>query len=251
MLATAVNARAAGEPEPPQAARASKPLTITFYPILVRAPLFGARIDAPAIGNGGGESGDQSGATDVSLNAAYMTGVEVEADRWFGEFNALWAAVSAHHTLPHTSVDSDIYFLNGRAGVRLYRGLSATAGFRRVSTKLDVELTPTGTATTLQGATHPGVWDPLIGVDLRGPVGKSWSIDIDFQGGGFGVGSDLDLSGDLYADWRFARHFSLRTGYTVVHFKLTIDDVRLGSFERTLVATQTLHGPAIGFGVVF
>jgi hypothetical protein len=240
---------AAGDPAPP--APATKPLKITFYPILARVPIFGATIHAPATGGGGGESGDQSGTTDVALNAAYMTGISIESNRWFAEGQALWAALSAHHSLPLVSVDSDLYFFNGRGGLRVFRGVFATGGFRRVSLGLDVELTEAKTKAVITGSSKPAFWDPLIGVDWRGSIGRGWTFDADVQGGGFGVGTDVDLSGDVYADWQFARHFSLRLGYTVVYFKMTIDDVRLGSLDRSVIATQSLHGPAFGFGIVF
>jgi len=228
-----------------------RPFKVTFYPILVHAPIFGAAVDLPTIpGGGGGEAGDQSGTTDFSLNSALMTGVSVEADRWFAEFDALWAAVSAEHSTPRVSVDSDLYFYKGRGGVRLFDGLSATAGFRRVTLGLHASLAlPTGAV--IDGAVKPGVLDPLIGVDWRGSLGDDWSLDADFEGGGFGVGADIDLGGDIYADWQFASHFALRLGYTLVHFRLTVDNVNIGSFQRTLVATQTLHGPVLGFGIVF
>jgi len=241
----------ADEPQAAPASLTSKPLRITFYPILARVPIFGAKIDVPQIGGGGGESGGLSGTTDHSLNAAYMAGVSFETDRWFAELNPLWAELSAEHSLPQVTVDSNVYFVSGRGGIRLFRGVFATAGFRRVSVDLDVGLTVATTNQVVNGSVRPVLWDPLVGVDWRGTLGKGWSFDTDFQGGGFGVGTDVDLSGDVYADWHFARHFLLRFGYTVIYFKMTVGDVQLGSFQRTLVVSQTLHGPALGFGIVF
>jgi len=248
-------ARAEGQPSSQtQVAPKSRPLRITFYPLLVRVPIFGASVDVPEIpGGGGGESGDQSGSTDYSFNAAYMAGLSIEGPRWFGEVNGLWAALSASHSTPFTTVDSDVYFFTARGGIRLFRNLSGTVGVRRVSVGLDVQVTPTATSSRapLRGSTKPGVWDPLVGLDWRASLGRSWSFDAVFQGGGFGVGTDVDVEGDLYADWHAARHFDVRLGYTSIFYKLTIDDVQIGSFERTLVTKQTLHGPTIGFGIVF
>jgi hypothetical protein len=251
VLVVAVPCARADEPQAAPGSLVSKPLRVTFYPILARLPIFGAKLDVPQIDGGGGESGGLSGSTDYSLNAAYMAGVSFEGDRWFAELNPLWAALSASHSLPNLNVNSDLYFVSGRGGFRLFRGVFATAGFRRVSAGLNVELTVPTTNTVVNGATKPVLWDPLVGVDWRGTLGKGWSFDTDFQGGGFGVGSDVDLSGDLYVDWQPARHFLVRFGYTVVHFKVTVGDVALGSFQRTLVVSQTLHGPALGFGIVF
>ena len=254
LVATSAIARAGDQASGQmQAAPKAKPLRITFYPLLVRAPLFGASVDLPQMPGGGGEGGDQSGSTDYSFNAAYMAGFAIEAPRWFAEVNGVWAAVSASHSTPLTTVDSDFYFFTARGGVRVYRNLSGTVGVRRVSVGLDVQLTPIATPTgaPLRGSAKPGVWDPLLGLDWRASMGKSWTFDALFQGGGFGVGTDVDLEGDFYADWHVARHFDVRLGYTAVYYKLTIEGVNIGALQRTLVTRQTLQGPAIGFGIVF
>src|SRR5580765_5928283 len=60
-------------------------IRVTIYPILIKAPIFGASVDLPSLpsapgggGGGGGESGTLSGSTDTALNAAYMGGVLIE-----------------------------------------------------------------------------------------------------------------------------------------------------------------------------
>src|SRR3982751_6279960 len=82
----------------PSSSRKPAPFQLTIYPILVEAPIFGASIDLPVLPSRPGGSGDegsaQSGTTDVSLNAAYMAGVMLRADRWFGEVRGTWAALS-------------------------------------------------------------------------------------------------------------------------------------------------------------
>ena len=88
----------------PSSQRKPAPFEVTIYPILVEAPIFGASIDLPALpsspGGGGDEGSAQSGSTDISLNAAYMAGVVMRADRWFGELRGTWAALSASRTTP-------------------------------------------------------------------------------------------------------------------------------------------------------
>src|ERR1700750_1676159 len=122
------------------------PLEITIYPILVVAPIFGASVDLPSLpsrppGDTSGESGEQSGSTDVSLNAAYMAGATVRADRWFGMFRGQWAALSANRQSPRLSVDTDAYFFNAKGGVRVIDGFWVTGGFRRISVTIDASLT--------------------------------------------------------------------------------------------------------------
>jgi hypothetical protein len=66
------------------------------------------------------------------------------------------------------------------------------------------------------------------------------------EGGGFGVGADLDLAGSMRADFRFPRHFGLTLGYSVLYLKLS--DTKL---NRTLEVKQTMHGPTFGIGFYF
>jgi len=234
-----------------QAAPQPAPLKITIYPLLVHAPIFGATLHLPDAG-GGGEGGDQTATTDWSFNAAYMAGVSFEGPRWFAEGNGLWAALSASRATPVGSLDANTYFFTTRGGVRVFGRFSATAGVRYISVKLDATLTEAvNPHDTISGGTKPTVWDPLIGLDWRGPASGRWTFDAAFQGGGFGVGTDVDLQGDFYADRHFGDHFDLRLGYTWVYYKLTVDNAQIGSLDRTLVSKQTLHGPAIGFGIVF
>ena len=103
----------------PGSSRKPEPFEVTIYPILVEAPIFGASIDLPAVPSGGGGGSDegsaQSGTTGISLNAAYMAGVVLRADRWFGEIRGTWAALSATRSTPRVSLDSDTTL--SRAGV--------------------------------------------------------------------------------------------------------------------------------------
>jgi hypothetical protein len=120
-----------------------------------------------------------------------------------------------------------------------------------VHADLDATITLPLIGKTLEGKASPSLWDPLIGADWLGRIGNRWTVDANFQGGGFGVGTDVDLSAQATVDWRFAGSFVLRGGYAVQHIKMTLADISIGSFQRTLVSTQTLHGPIIGLGYVF
>jgi hypothetical protein len=239
------------------AAAQGKPIEFIIHPLLVQAPLFGASIDlprlpsAPPISGGGDDGSDVSGSTDVKLNSIYMAGLEVQAERWFGEFNFTLADVSASRNAPRVSLDSDAKLFNARGGVRVGDGLAATVGVRYIGVDLDAVLTLPAIGKTLEGKTKPTLWDPLIGADWRRKLGNHWTVDANFQGGGFGVGADVDVSGEVYADWRIAGPFQIRLGYKALYYKLTVADVSIGSFSRTLVTSQTLHGPVLGLGFTF
>ena len=238
-----------------QASNAGKrPLRVVIYPILVQLPVFGASIDLPALpsippGGGGGEAGGAEGSTDISLNAAYMAGFLVEADRFFVDMSGTWADVSADRQTPHVSVGTDTRVFTARGGVRLFKDFSATAGVHWIGSKVDLALDLPLIGASLQGHVEPSFWDPMIGVDWRKQFGR-WNLDASFEGGGFGVGTDVELTGGFRADYRMG-HFDLRLGYEMLHYKWTLADVSIGRFQREVVSSQTLHGPSIGFGIVF
>jgi hypothetical protein len=232
----------------------SHPVDVIFYPILVQAPIFGASVDLPSLpgggGGGGGEGAEQSGSTDVKLNTLYMTGVEVRAHRWFVDARGQWADLSASRASPRVTLDTKARFATVRGGVMLLGGFSATAGVRRLWGQVGASLTLPLLDETLQGTSDKTFWDPLIGVDWRGRAG-AFIFQGNFQGGGFGVGADSDVSGEFAISWRFTRHTDLRLGYGLFYYKITSDPITIGSFQRTLVTSQTLNGPSLGFGIVF
>ncbi len=247
-------ARAASGQDTSSSSTRSK-VTFTLYPLLVRAPIMGASLDLPSVpappDGGGGGADESSGSTGFSLNSLWMAGGTVESDRWFAEVFGLYAALAASRATPLASLDSNTYLFNGRGGVRLFGGLSATAGFRRVSADLDVKLAHPADGTTLEGRAKPVLWDPLIGLDWRGQATKRLRLSGNVQGGGFGVGTDLDVSAEGYANWRLLPHLELRAGYTVVHFKMTIAHITVAQLDRTLIMRQTLHGPEFGIAIPF
>lgn len=232
-----------------------RPVRVTIYPILIQAPIFGAEIDLPSVpvppGSGGaGEAGAVGNKTDVSFNAAYMAGLAIESDRLFVEGNGTWAAVSADRETPRVRVKSDTLLFNVRGGVRLVGGLFVTGGVRRIVDDLDATVTVPSTGAQIEGHAKPGIWDPMIGADYRFRTSR---VDVTLvgQGGGFGVGADVDASGEIRVDVRPVKFLDLRVGYQFLYYKLTVANVSIGRFQRDLVSKQTLHGPSVGIGIVF
>jgi hypothetical protein len=220
---------------------------IAIYPILIEAPIFGASVELPSLPDGGT---GQRGSTDVSLNTLYMAGGSVRAPRWFAEARGQWADLSATRAAPNVTVTTKARFFTARGGVTLGRGFSATAGVRRIWGALESSLDVTALGTTLTGHVDRVLYDPLVGVDWRGRAG-AFIFEADLQGGGFGVGTDADVSGEFNMNWRFTPHTDLRIGYGFLYYKLSSDPFTVGSVTRTLVSAQTLHGPIAGFAIVF
>jgi hypothetical protein len=228
-----------------QATQGQSNIDVTLYPILAQVPIFGAKIDIPDLPSLPGASG----TTDLSLNGAFLAGVIVESRRWLLDVNGLWAAVSADHPDPLTNVDTHTAFVNVTGGVRIDRGLFATAGIKRV--RSDIDVTVTGPRQTLQGSTNPTLWDPLVGAEYRGQLTPRTKYDAAFKAGGFGVGTDIDISLEGAVDWSISRRFVIRAGYSFLYYKLTVEDANIEAVKRPLISKQTLHGPEIGLGIKF
>jgi hypothetical protein len=255
-IAWSTPARAAKADEQQQNTSSKQGVTVTVFPLLVQAPISGAEINLPSLpGGGGGGTGDESGevseSTDLSLNSAYQAGIEVVANRWLVDARALWTKLDANRQSPRMSVDTTTYFLIARGGVRFMPGVYATGGVRAVHVKLDTSLALPVVGKDLSGTLTKNFWDPLIGVEAKVPVGRAAHIGGVFEGGGFGVGTDVDISGEFRVDWHVASHFDIRAGYSMLYYKWTVGDVNIGSFRRTLISHQTLHGPIVGFGIPF
>jgi hypothetical protein len=244
---TAAGAVLAGEPgsmppDPrsnPQDTVDPNKLKVVIYPILGWAPIMGAHVripDTPSTPGGG------SGSTSSSFNGAALFGFTVQKDKWYVEGNAMWGAMSASRTSPHLNVDVNAIFGGGLVGYKFYRDFYVTGGFRRLALDYNIQLD-----TFPSFNRKPGVWDPLIGVLWNRQLSKKWTAKVNAQGGGFGVGADVDWSVTGTADWQFAKHFGLTLGYGVIHFSVSDARPLLG----TLKVDQTLNGPQFGFGIYF
>ena len=78
------------------------------------------------------------------------------------------------------------------------------------------------------------------------PVEQVGNAVHSFEGGGFGVGSDVDLGGTFRVDVKPIPHFGVTAGYSVIYLKLT-DEV----IGRTVTVKPTLNGPVFGIGLYF
>jgi len=214
-------------------------LKVVIYPILAWAPIMGASVripDTPSTPGGG------SGSTNNAFNGAAMFGFTVQKAKWYVQGDAMWAGLSSSRTSPHLNVDVNAIFGGGLVGYKVYRDFYVTGGFRRLALDYTITL---GTFAPFKR--KPGVWDPLVGVLWDRQLSKKWTAKVNLQGGGFGVGADVDWSAQGIADWQFAKHFGLSLGYGVIHFSVSDTRPLLG----TLKVSQTLNGPQFGFGIYF
>lgn len=211
---------------------------VTVYPIFAWLPIsIGIDVDVPE-GDGGGLFGE---IVDSRFDGAYFGGVAATNGPWRVEGYGMWAAFGGDRPdLPFLEVDLDVVYGDIRLGRRVARDFYVTGGVRRVALKYDIAL---GTLPRLSG--EPGVWDPVVGIGWH-RVRPKFEWHASFDGGGFGVGSDVDLAAGVHIDWKPVPHFGIAAGYNVLYLKVT-DSVA----NRTVTIEPTVHGPVVGIGLYF
>jgi hypothetical protein len=212
---------------------------VGVYPVYAWVPL-GIGIDV-TVPPSDGDEGGQGEIIDGRFDGAYLGGFYAERGAWRVDMEGLWAAVGGDRPqLPQLTVDADAIYFHAAGGRAIVQDLFVTAGVRRLALKYDIKL-----GDLPNFARKPGVWDPLIGLGWH-RVGRTLEFHGTFEGGGFGVGADVDLSGMFRLDWKPVSHFGIAAGYNILYFKVT-DTLR----SRTFEVTQTIHGPILGIGLYF
>jgi hypothetical protein len=221
--------------------------TVAIYPILAWAPVMGANISLPELPAIPSHpiTGPTQGSTSGELNGVALFGLSVQKKWFVADISVIWASVGSSRDQPPVSIDTSAIFYDATAGVKVFRDLALTAGVRRLGMRIDAKLGDFPELTW-----KPGVTDPILGLELRHSLGKKWGVDLALKGGGFGVGSDVDLSGTGRLDWRFARHFGMTMGYGALHFQIS-SQATVNSVTYVRETNQTLHGPIFGFGIYF
>ncbi len=217
---------------------------VAIYPVLLWMPSFTATTSVPPFPEvpGGPDLPGDSGSTSASFDGAVLAGFSVERTYWRIDVDGIWAALATQRDLPLLKVDLDLIYGHVSGGVKIYKDLYVTGGVRRVALKYDIQIGDRPEHFTRK----PGIWDPLVGLAWHSDLGSRWTLHVIGEGGGFGVGADLDLLGSVRADWKMFKYVGLTFGYTALRLELSNTVL-----ERTLEVKQTLHGPTLGLGLYF
>jgi hypothetical protein len=212
---------------------------VAVYPVLAWVPLsIGIDVDIPP------STGDAGGAGTIvesRFDGAFLGGVTASNGTWRIEADGIWAAFGGDRVeQPTLTADLDVIYGHASLGLRIAPDLYLTGGVRRVALKYDVTL-----GDLPQLSRKPGVWDPLVGIGWHRP-GRTVEWHAAFEGGGFGAGADVDLSGTIRMDWKPVRHFGLTGGYNFLYLKIN-DTVA----SRPVTLEPMVHGPVVGIGLYF
>jgi len=227
----------------PQAA-GSDDMKISVYPILLWVPAFTATPTVPPFPDhpDGPDLPGGTGSTSASFDGAALAGFSMEKGNWRIDADGIWAALGTQRERPLLNVDLDVIYGHVSGGVELYKGLYVTGGVRRLALKYDIQLGDR----PQHFVRKPGLWNPLVGLAWYGTLAPRLALSVVGEGGGFGVGADVDLGATVRADLKIARHVGLTFGYSALYLKLS-DTV----LQRTFEVKQTLHGPVLGLGLYF
>jgi hypothetical protein len=210
-----------------------------LYPIFAWVPIdIGIDVDVPPGNGDGGEAGQ---ILESRFDGAFFGGLTAYTENWRIEGYGIWAAFGGDRLeRPFLTVDVDLIYGDARVGRRVAPDLFLTGGVRRVALDYDITL-----GDLPNFSRKPGVWDPLIGIGWH-RIGPTIEWHASFEGGGFGVGADVDLGASVRVDWKPLRHFGLAAGYNFLYLKVT-DSIA----GRTVVIEPTIHGPSLGLGIYF
>ena len=211
---------------------------VTVYPVLAWVPLnIGIDVNIPPIDGGGGGTGE---ILDSRLDGAFFAGVAASNGAWRIEGYGLWASFGGDRPeRPFLVVDLDLIYGSAKLGRRVAPDLYVNGGVRRLALDYDITL---GNS---RFSRKPGVWDPIVGIGWHRVRPKvEWHAA--FEGGGFGVGADVDLGASFSVDWKPIPHFGLTAGYGILYLKVS-DTVA----SRDLTMKITALGPTVGFGLYF
>ena len=213
---------------------------INVYPVLLWVPTgLGMEVALPP--SNAGDAGFVGKIVEARFDGAFFGGFSAARGPWRFDASGLWAAIGGDRVeRPAFHVDADVIYAHVSAGRKLFSDLYATAGVRRLALKYEIAVDDLGNFER-----KPGVWDPVVGLGWHSQ-GRWFELHAAFEAGGFGVGTDLELAGELRVDWKPFRHFGLTAGYHMLYFEL--EDTAI---NRQFRVEQTLQGPMIGLGFYF
>ena len=226
----------------PQRAAAQAPQEgwdVAVYPLLVWVPLgIGIDVEIPPFNSDDGGLGD---IIETRSDGAFLGGVTASNGPWRIEADAIWAGVGGDRVdRPILTVDLDLIYGHASLGRRVAPDFYVTGGVRRLALKYDIKL-----GELPEFSRTPGIWDPVVGIGWH-RTGPAVEWHASFEGGGFGVGADVNLAGTIRMDWKPVRHFGVTGGYNFLYLKVT--DTVAG---RPLILEPLVHGPVVGIGFYF
>jgi hypothetical protein len=229
-----------------QAPASSSGWKVEIAPIYAWVPSFKSSVTLPELPDFPSPPGGAEAKTGTSTNIGALVGFHVEKSRILFRGSFLVAGLSADKDQPKLHVS-----LNGMYG-EFFGGFAVTphfyveGGVRRLAFKAKAQF-----LTYPEVSTKPGIWDPVFGASYRQPLSKKWIVTVHGDAGGFGVGSDLDVSANATFDWHPSTHVGMILGYQAAYVRFSHPVLESTRFSRDLKLGATLYGPTLGIKLMF
>jgi hypothetical protein len=178
-----------------------------------------------------------------NLEFAAMGTVRVGYDRWALTTDVIYMGLGTSKN--DVIVDMDQWMVEPTISYQVSKYVEPLVGVRY--NNLNAEIRRPGILPTprVRSGTQDW-WDPIVGANLRLPLGKNLSLNLRGDIGGFGVGSDLTWQVFPFLGWRFAKWGSLQAGYRWFYM-----DYESGSGSSRFEYDMLIQGPQIGFTLHF
>lgn len=174
-----------------------------------------------------------------NLEFAAMGKLRVGYDRWALTTDVLYMGLEGSKN--GVTAELDQWMVEPSLSYRVSKYFEPLAGVRY--NNLKGELRGPGVLPTPRiPASTQEWWDPILGANLGLPLGKSFSLNLRGDVGGFGVGSDFAWQVFPYFSWQFTKWGSLQAGYRWLDM-----EYESGSGKSRFRYDMLNQGPQLGF----
>lgn len=178
-----------------------------------------------------------------NLEFGAMGKVRVGYERWALTTDVVYMGLQASKN--SFTMEVDEWVVEPTVSYRVTQGFELLAGVRY--NNLSGELR--GPGVLAQPRVPTGTqdwWDPIVGANLRLPLGGKFTLNVRGDVGGFGVGSDVTWQAFPSLEWQVAKPVSLQAGYRWV-----ATDYETGSGNNRFRFDVLTQGPQLGVSVRF
>jgi hypothetical protein len=199
-----------------------------------------------SIGPIGGDIDMDFGDILSDLQFALMLNFRAQKGRWAIQADGVWADLesSVSRNISKTTVGTTMWIasLNGR--YRFADDWEVLAGARYFRQDVDISVL-VGSTTAKASATADWI-DPVVGAAYSTSLSDKWSVQVQGDIGGFGIGSDFTWHAFAGVDYRMSKGSSLALGWRHLDW-----DYEEGSGAKRFTYDAYLTGPLIGVSFLF
>jgi hypothetical protein len=160
-------------------------------------------------------------------------------------YTALGTSIESPTGRREAKIEAKEWLATVAASWRVTRRFEVLAGVRLTSLTNALILTDPASAERRTELTKTWL-DPIVGINVRLPIGAKWSLQGYMDVGGFGAGSDFTYLVQARVNWQASKVLRLGLGYRVLYQNYESGD-GLDAFKWNV----TTQGPIVALGAKF